>query len=51
MLAVWTELDSPMMGPDSPLVLSSAVNQIRHSAEHMTAICQGDIEIPAEPAP
>ncbi len=51
MLAVWTELDSPMMEPDSPLVLSSAVNQIRRSAEHMTAICQGEIEIPPEPAP
>lgn len=51
MLAVWTELDSPMMEPDSPLVLSSAVNQIRRSAEHMTAICQGEIEIPPEPTP
>lgn len=51
MLAIWTELDSPMMEPDSPLVLSSAVNQIRRSAQHMTQICQGEIEIPPEPTP
>jgi hypothetical protein len=51
MLAIWTELDSPIMDPDSPLILSSAVNQIRRSAEHMTAICQGEIEIPPEPTP
>lgn len=48
MLAEWSELDSPLMAPDSPLALSSAVNKIRKSAERMTGICQGDIDIPAE---
>lgn len=48
MLAAWSELDSPLMAPDSALALSSAVNKISKTAERMTAICQGDIEIPAE---
>jgi hypothetical protein len=48
MLAEWSELDSPIMQPDSPLALSSAVNKIRKTAERMTAICQGDIDIPDE---
>lgn len=48
MLAEWSELDSPLMAPDSPLALSSAVNKIRKSAERMTGICQGDIDIPDE---
>lgn len=48
-LAIWTEIDSPLMAPDSALVLTKAVNQIRDSAARMTGICQGEIAITDEP--
>ena len=49
MLAVWAEPEGSGLSPDSPMVLNYAVNKSLKSSERMSAICAGDIEIPAEP--
>lgn len=46
--AVWTEVDSPLIGPDSPLWTANAVNTTTKSAERMDALCRGEATLPAE---
>ena len=47
-LAVWAEPVSNILEPDSPTVLNYAVNKSLDSSERISAICSGDVEIPAE---
>lgn len=46
--AVWTEVDSPLLGPDSPLWTANAVNTTTKSAERMDALCRGEATLPDE---
>jgi hypothetical protein len=48
MFALWTELDTLLVGSDSALVLSAAVNKSQDAAERLSAVCEGEIDIPAE---
>jgi hypothetical protein len=46
--AVWTRIDSSLIGPDSPIWATNAVNTTRKSAQRMSDLCTGDDTIPAE---
>lgn len=46
--ALWTELDTILVGSDSALVLSAAVNKSQEAADRLSAICAGEIALPAE---
>lgn len=47
--AAWSELSSPLLAADSPLVLSQGVNTSQDAAERMNAICAGDVTLPPAP--
>ena len=47
-LAVWAEPVSNILEPDSPVSLNYAVNKSLASSERISAICGGDVDIPAE---
>lgn len=46
--ANWNELESSLVSSDSALVLSSAVNKAQDSAQRLSEICAGSIDIPGE---
>lgn len=46
--AVWSHIDSPLIGVDSPIWQTNTVNQTVKSAQRMSDLCTGDAEIPAE---
>jgi hypothetical protein len=49
MLAVWAEPVSPLIGADAAATLTYAVNKSQKSSERMSAVCAGEVEVPAEP--
>jgi hypothetical protein len=44
----WSELVSTFLQSDSPLILSSAVNKAQDTAERLSDICAGELEIVGE---
>ncbi len=46
--AVWTYVESSILGQDSSLWSIGAVNKSRDAAQRLSGICAGDIEVPAE---
>ena len=46
--AVWTYVDSSILGDGSSLWSIGAVNKSRDAAQRLSGICAGDIEVPAE---
>jgi hypothetical protein len=46
--AVWTYVESSILGQDSSLWSIGAVNKSRDAAVRLSEICAGDIEVPAE---
>jgi hypothetical protein len=51
-LAVWIQGSSEALDiePDNPIVLTAALNKSRKSSERMTAVCEGEFELGAEPS-
>ena len=49
MFAVWAEPEGAGLSPDDPIVLNYAVDKSVKASERLTAVCAGDVEIPAEP--
>ena len=49
MFAVWAEPEGANMEPDNPAILNYAVNKSVKSSERLTAVCAGEVDIPAEP--
>jgi hypothetical protein len=48
LFANWTFVDSSLIGPDSPIWPTNMVNTMKHSAERMSSICTGEVELPSE---
>lgn len=46
--AVWSHIDSPLIGVDSPIWQTNTVNQTVKSAQRMSDLCTGDAKIPDE---
>lgn len=49
LFAIWNQLDSPWVQPDSATVLSASVNKAQDAAERLTEICSGETSIANEP--
>jgi hypothetical protein len=44
----WSEMVSPLLPADSPMVLASGVNKAQDTAERLSRICAGELEIAPE---
>jgi hypothetical protein len=44
----WSQLESPFLAADSAMVLTTGVNEAQQTAERMSSICAGELEIPPE---
>jgi hypothetical protein len=44
----WSELVSSILESDSPFILSSGVNKAQDTAERLSEICAGELQIPGE---
>ena len=49
LFAVWAEPEGANLNPDDPIVLNYAVDKSVKSSERLTAVCAGEVDIPAEP--